>query len=205
MWIIDSLVTRLSPHPRTPTRPFTLEVLWIKEHILTFFFFDVFTFRLAFESYEKFGGVPCKFCKNMFKDKNTLFYHIMMDLCLEYTGKELSKMYPTITKSKIKKLTKLSDKHGKTLPNRLKCPIDDVVEHSTKRAAPIKNHKQPMGMPLTRPALPNKEVYELNNNEFFSWVRIAKISKLVIYYNILIFPMQCGGLILKSYCHFHIL
>jgi hypothetical protein len=40
----------------------------------------------------------------MFKDKNTLFYHIMMNLCLEYIGKELLKMYPTITKLKIKKL-----------------------------------------------------------------------------------------------------
>jgi hypothetical protein len=35
----------------------------------------------------------------MFKDKNTLFYHKMMNLCLNYTRKELLKMYPTITKS----------------------------------------------------------------------------------------------------------
>jgi len=76
----------------------------------------------------------CKFCKTMFKNKNTLSYHIMMNLCIEYIGKELLKMYPTITKSKIKKLTKLRKKHGKTLPNHLKCPFDDVVEHSTKRA-----------------------------------------------------------------------
>jgi hypothetical protein len=32
----------------------------------------------------------------MFKDKNTLFYNMMMNLCLEYIGKELLKMYPTI-------------------------------------------------------------------------------------------------------------
>jgi hypothetical protein len=101
-----------------------------------------------------------KLCKNMFKDKNTLSYHIMMNFCLEYIGKELVKMYPTITKSKIKKLTKLRKKHGKTLLNHLKCPIDDVAEHATKRATPINNQKQPMGMPPIRPVLlKEKEVY----------------------------------------------
>jgi hypothetical protein len=49
----------------------------------------------------------------MFKYKNTLSYYIMMNLCLEYIGKELLKMYPTITKSKIEKLTKLRNNHGK--------------------------------------------------------------------------------------------
>jgi len=44
----------------------------------------------------------------------------MMNLCLEYTGKELLKMYPTITKSEAKELTRLGEKHGKTLPNHLK-------------------------------------------------------------------------------------
>jgi hypothetical protein len=66
-------------------------------------------------------------------------------------------VYPTITKYKIKMLTKLQEKHGKTLPNHLKCPIDDVAEHSTKRATPIKNKKQPMGMPPIRPVLPKKK------------------------------------------------
>ncbi len=80
-----------------------------------------------------------KFCKNMFKDKTTLFYHRMMDLCLEYTRKELLKMYPTITKFEVKELTKLREKHKKTLPNCLKHPIENVVEHSTKRATPTKN------------------------------------------------------------------
>jgi hypothetical protein len=57
----------------------------------------------------------------------------------------------------------------KTLPNNLNCPIDDVAKHSTKRATLIKNQKQPMGMPPTRPLLPKeKEVYELNINEDFS-------------------------------------
>jgi len=41
-------------------------------------------------------------------------------------------MYPTITKSKAKELTKLGEKHGKTLPNRLKRPNEDVGEHSPK-------------------------------------------------------------------------
>ncbi len=92
-----------------------------------------------------------------------------MNLCLEYIGKELLKMYPTITKSKIKKLTKLRKNHGKTLPNNLKCPIDDVAKHSTERATLIKNQKQPMGMPPTRLVLPKKkEVYELNIDEDFS-------------------------------------
>jgi hypothetical protein len=48
-------------------------------------------------------------------------------------------MYPTITKYEIKELTKLGEKHGNMLSNRLKRLIDDVIEHSTKKATPIKN------------------------------------------------------------------
>jgi len=88
------LFTRLNSHPKTLTHLSTLKVLPIREHILILFIFDVFIFRFAFESYEEFGGAPCKFCRNMLKDNNTLFYHIMMDLCLEYIGKELSKSTP---------------------------------------------------------------------------------------------------------------
>jgi hypothetical protein len=62
-----------------------------------------------------------------------------MNLCLDYTGKELLKMYPTITKSKAKKLTRLGEKHEKTLANRLKHPIENAAEHSPKRASPPKN------------------------------------------------------------------
>jgi len=40
-----------------------------------------------------------------------------MNLCPEYTKKELLKMYPTITKFEVKELTKLGEKYGKTLPN----------------------------------------------------------------------------------------
>ncbi len=69
----------------------------------------------------------CKFCKSMFKNKNTLSYHIMMNFCLKYTRKELLKMYPTITKYEVKELTKLREKHGKTLSNRLNHPIDGTT------------------------------------------------------------------------------
>jgi hypothetical protein len=63
----------------------------------------------------------------------------MMNLCLKYTRKELLKMYLTITKFEAKDLTRLGEKHEKTLPNCLKHPIENVVEHSTKMATPTKN------------------------------------------------------------------
>jgi hypothetical protein len=89
-----------------------------------------------------FGNKPsfqCKFCKTMFKNKNTLSYHKMMNLCPKYIKKELLKMYPTITKPKAKELTKLGDKRGKTLLNHLKRPNEEPVEHSPKRTPPPKN------------------------------------------------------------------
>jgi hypothetical protein len=64
----------------------------------------------------------------------------MINLCPKYIGKELLKMYSTITKSKAKELTKLREKHGKTLPNRLlKCPNENATEHSPKKTTPLKN------------------------------------------------------------------
>jgi hypothetical protein len=63
----------------------------------------------------------------------------MMNLCPEYTRKELLKMYPTITKFEAKELTKLGEKHGKTLSNHLKHPNEDAAKHSPKRIAPPKN------------------------------------------------------------------
>jgi len=54
-WIIDLLITRPSPHPGALAHPFTFEMLQIKEHIPTPSF-NVFTFELTFESYEKFRG-----------------------------------------------------------------------------------------------------------------------------------------------------
>jgi len=69
----------------------------------------------------------CKFCGNLFKDKNTLSYHIMMNLCLDYTSGELLKMYPMMTKAKFKELNMLEKKFGKTLRNWSKWTIDDVA------------------------------------------------------------------------------
>ncbi len=43
-----------------------------------------------------------------------------------------------------------------------------------------------MGMPPTRPIPPKeKEIYELSNDEDFSSIRIAKTSKLVVYFHFL--------------------
>jgi hypothetical protein len=141
----------------------------------------IFGNRLSFQ---------CKFYKTMFKDKNTLSYHvIMMNLCLEYIRKELLKMYPTITKSKAKEFTKLQEKHGKILPNYPKRPNEDPTKHSPKRITSPKTHKQHMGMPLARLVLRKKEIYELNNDEFFSSIRTKKTIKLVIYFHFLISVM----------------
>jgi hypothetical protein len=106
-----------------------------------------------------FGNRPsfqCKFYRFMFKDKNTLFYHKMMNLCPKYRRKKLLKMYPTVVKFEAKELIRLGQKYGKTLPNQLKCPIEDATKHSPKRAAPLENQKQLMEMLLERP-LPFKE------------------------------------------------
>jgi hypothetical protein len=43
----------------------------------------------------------CKFCGNLFEDKNILSYHQMMNLCHNYTSGELLKIYPTITKVEV--------------------------------------------------------------------------------------------------------
>jgi hypothetical protein len=65
-----------------------------------------------------------------------------------------------------------------------------VAKHSPKRTAPLKNQKQPMGMPHTRHVLlKDMEIYELNNNEFFSFVRIAKTFKVVVHFHFLILVM----------------
>jgi len=144
-----------------------------------------------------FGNRPsfqCKFYKTMFKDNNTLPYHMMMNLCPEDTRKELLKMYPTITKFKAKKLTKSGEKHRNTLLNYLKCPHEDGVEHSPKSASPLKNPKKPMGMPLARPIRPKeKKIYELNNDEDCSYIKTAKIGKLAIYFHFLFWQCNVVG------------
>jgi hypothetical protein len=63
MWIIDLLVTPLSPHPEALACSSTPEMLWAKEHIPTFSSSVVFTFRHAFESFKECGGVSLKVMK----------------------------------------------------------------------------------------------------------------------------------------------
>ncbi len=96
-------------------------------------------------------------------------------------------MCPTITKSEAKELTKLGEKHGKTLSNHMKHP--NGAKHSPKRIAPPKIQKQPMGMPLARLVLLKEEIYELSSDEDFSSIRIAKIGKLAIYFHFFILVM----------------
>ncbi len=51
-----------------------------------------------------------------------------MNLCLDYIGGELLKIYPRMIKAKLKELNKLGENFGKTFPNQGKWTIDDVVE-----------------------------------------------------------------------------
>jgi hypothetical protein len=57
VWIIDLLATRPNPHPKAPTCPFTLEVLWAKERTSTLSSSIIFIFKLAFESFKECEGV----------------------------------------------------------------------------------------------------------------------------------------------------
>jgi len=57
VWIIDPLVTHPTPHLKILACPFTPKVLWVRERISIPSSSVVFTFILAFESYEKLGGV----------------------------------------------------------------------------------------------------------------------------------------------------
>ncbi len=99
------------------------------------------------------SSFKCKFYGNLFKDKNILSYHKMMNLCLNYTGSDTPKMYPMMTKVELKELNKLREKFGKTLWNH-------------KRVAPPKLQKQPFGMWLPRPIHPKeRKVYELSSND----------------------------------------
>jgi len=57
IWIIEPLVTHISPHSKAPTCPSTLEVLQARESTLIPYLSIVFTFGLAIESMKEFGGV----------------------------------------------------------------------------------------------------------------------------------------------------
>ncbi len=56
VWVINLLLNLLSPHPKAPTHPSTLEVLWTRERTLTPFLFIVFIFGLALESIKELTG-----------------------------------------------------------------------------------------------------------------------------------------------------
>ncbi len=60
VWTIDMFITRPSPHPGTPTCPFTPKVLWAMERTQTPYPFTIFTFGLAVESIKELGGVSEK-------------------------------------------------------------------------------------------------------------------------------------------------
>ncbi len=74
----------------------------------------------------------CKFCGNLFQNKNILSYHKMTNSCLDYIGGELFKMYPMMTKAELKELNNVGEKFEKTLPNQSKWTIDDVAKQTTK-------------------------------------------------------------------------
>jgi hypothetical protein len=63
MWIIDSLVTHLSPHPLVPTCPSTPEMLRAKERAPILSPSIVFTFGLVVESIQEFQGASTIFSK----------------------------------------------------------------------------------------------------------------------------------------------
>jgi hypothetical protein len=93
----------------------------------------------------------------------------MMMQCLKYKGKELLKMYPTCTKFEAKELTRLGEKHGKTLPNKNKHPTDDITKQIGKRATSTNLKFGDKALPPLRPIhQKDKVVVELNNDEDFS-------------------------------------
>ncbi len=117
---------------------------------------------------ENWLSFQCKFYKNCYKDKNTISYHRMMMQCPKYKGKEFLKMYLTWTKSKAKKLTRLREKHRKTLLNKSRCPNNDATKHPNKvTSTSLKS--QDITLPPPRP-IHQKDmvVVELNNDGDFS-------------------------------------
>jgi hypothetical protein len=78
-------------------------------------------------------------------------------------------MYPTWTKSKAKELTRLKEKHNKSLPNINTCPNDDTIEHPGKRVTSTSLKFQNITLPLPRPIhQKDKVVVELSNDGNFS-------------------------------------
>jgi hypothetical protein len=83
VWIIDPLVTCLSPHPESPTCPSTPEMLRVRECTLIPSSV-VFTFRLAFESFKECEGATRLFtCGiNKFNHKNRLKFWSPSNKCV---------------------------------------------------------------------------------------------------------------------------
>jgi hypothetical protein len=95
----------------------------------------------------------------------------MMMQCSKYKGKEFLKMYLTWTESESKELTRLGEKHGKTLPDITKHPNDYVTEHPGKRVTSTSLKSQDITLPPPRPIHQKDEVVvELNNDGDFSLI-----------------------------------
>jgi hypothetical protein len=60
VWIIDLLIIHPIPNPKVPTHPSTPKVLRIRERT-PIFYFVIFTFRFAFESFKEFGSASLWF------------------------------------------------------------------------------------------------------------------------------------------------
>jgi len=73
------------------------------------------------------------------------------DASLKYKNKELLKMYLTWTKFEAKELTRLKDKHSKTLLNKSKQPNDDATKYLDKKAASTSSKFQDKALPPPSP------------------------------------------------------
>jgi hypothetical protein len=92
--------------------------------------------------------------------------------------------WPTITKSKVKELTRLGEKHmGKFYQITLNIQMKMRQNIPPKGHHHQKTRNNPWGCPLQGPYFfKENEIYELNNDEDFSFVRTAKqLSWLCIF------------------------
>jgi len=139
-----------------------------RHHCVTLYLEDEYE-QLALETYFDIwhvdvfiGNKPsfeCKFYGNLFKNKIILSSHKMMNLCLNYMGSELLKMYPKMTKVELKELNKLGEKFKKTLPNQSKRTIDDVAKQTTKGLHHQNYRSNHLVYHLQNPYIQRKERY----------------------------------------------
>ena len=113
----------------------------------------------------------CIHCKESHKDKNTLSYHRMFNLCKGYTGKQPLKMYPTWEPSNHREKVRIAAKYGKvsspTVPQfpslavfpppleldalpvcSTKLTIDSAEQYPTSRKRKLQNSVLPTKAPL---------------------------------------------------------